>query len=174
MKQFWKSLSLKAKLFLILLGCTGILVAVHLYERLQPRVTIHTLDNETESTCDLNNPISIGAFNIAHGRGDGDADKNATGETEDERLGRLEKSNSLISHNPPTFLVLNECDFDTHWSHGVFQPEHIAKDLYKYAITQSNYQARLLTHSWNFGNVILCNQKPEKVELIEFDPLKSY
>jgi len=117
--------------------------------------------------------FSIGVYNIAHGRGDGSELKNVTDESKEQRNERLSKINTQIAKQAPTFLILNECDFDTYWSHNTFQPEIIGKDLYQYAITQSNYQARLWLRTWNFGNAILTNLKPTKTEFIEFTPLKK-
>ena len=148
-------------------------LGIHLNARLQPAVEVHVIDNSATNPPVSFTSISIGAYNIAHGRGNGSEIVNDTGEPEEQRNQRLVDINTLIASDPPTFLILNECDFDTYWSHQTFQPKHIGKGIYQYAITQSNYRARLWWRTWNFGNAILTNLKPVKTELVSFTPLKK-
>ena len=156
---------------LLLALLTGVF---HLCTRLQPAVKVHTLSSSSiKSTATSFDSFSIGIYNIAHGRGSGSELINETGESEQKRNERLIAINTLIAKKAPTFLILNECDFDTYWSHNTFQPEIIGKNLYQYTITQANCRARLWLRTWNFGNAILTNLQPTKTEFIQFSPLKK-
>jgi len=165
----------------VLMSTLGVLIIAflvvlipYLIFRLQPAVESHVLSGNEKAakTLDLSQPFTVGVYNIAHGRGGDIGQSNWTEESEQVRAERLRQLGELSK--PADILILNECDFGTSWSHEVNQYEILAGDNFTHAVTQANYQARLLHRTWRFGNVVLSRFAPTKMEFVQFEPMKQY
>ncbi len=98
--------------------------------------------------------LTVAAYNIAHGRGT--AASNSEGGNKEEREQRLQDIAQLLKETDADVLVLNEVDFDSSWSYGVNQAEHLAQEVgYPYWVEQRNLDFRFLWITWRFGNAIL-------------------
>lgn len=96
----------------------------------------------------------IGAYNIAHGRGNGS--DNWQGGDKQERKARLQEIARFLKSSDLDVVVLNEVDFDSTWSHGVNQAEFLAAEAdYPYRVEQRNFDVAAPFYKWRFGNAVL-------------------
>jgi endonuclease/exonuclease/phosphatase family metal-dependent hydrolase len=110
--------------------------------------------------------LRVGAFNIAHGRGL--AASNWTDESYNRRWARLRDIGELLSRSDLDVVVLNEVDFDAHWSYGSDQAAQIAlAGGYRYIAEVPNLGFRIGPVLLEFGNAVLSRYPLRDVEVID-------
>lgn len=115
--------------------------------------------------------LSIGSYNIAHGRGAKLGARNWQGGDKQQRRHRLENIGKLLSENNLDIVVLNEVDFSATWSHNINQAEVIAKaGNYPYIATQRNIDIYTPVAQLRFGNAILSRYPIDTADLKRFVP----
>ncbi len=126
--RFWpKSRLLRACLLLL-----AVLFLPYVSSRLMSpwrRISIHsapTPDLQTRESPRPENQIRIASYNIAHGRGTGDANWN--GESRGARITRLDQIAGLLCAIDADIVVLNEVDFDPSWSQSINQARYLAEN----------------------------------------------
>jgi endonuclease/exonuclease/phosphatase family metal-dependent hydrolase len=111
-------------------------------------------------------PLRIGAFNIAHGRGL--SESNWTDESFHRRWERLTAIAELLSSSDLDVVILNEVDFDAHWSYGSDQAQQIALAAgYRYIAEVPNLSFRLGPLFFEFGNAVLSRYPLRDAEVID-------
>ncbi|MBT4866697.1 MAG: hypothetical protein HON53_16460 [Planctomycetaceae bacterium] len=110
--------------------------------------------------------LRIGAYNIAHGRGNGS--DNWDGGNQGEREDRLREIAAFLRDSELDVVVLNEVDFDSSWSHRVNQAEFLAREAgFPYRVEHRNFDAALPFYSWRFGNAVLSRHPISAARLVE-------
>ena len=100
--------------------------------------------------------LTVGCFNIAHGRGDVYGAANWDGGTRDARAARLGAIAKFLQENKLDIVVLNEADFRSFWSGHQNQAEWIARAAgYPYWVEQRNVDVAVSFFGLAFGNAIL-------------------
>ncbi|HUS38605.1 MAG TPA: endonuclease/exonuclease/phosphatase family protein [Pirellulales bacterium] len=130
-------------------------------------VTVHvTKGLVAPQTSSPEKTIRIVTYNIAHGRGQ--TGGNWDGGDTATRQKRLQDIADLLAEENPDVVVLNECDFDSTWSHHVNQAEVIAAAMnMPYRVEQRNLDFRFVYGSWRFGNVVISRFPIRKAELLD-------
>lgn len=119
-----------------------------------------------QSAGDARPTVRVACYNIAHGRGL--ARKNDGGGKAEERLARLDDIVQLLRHIDADIVVLNECDFDTSWSHSVDQAAYLAERAgYPHVATLRNIDLRAGPWTWRFGNAVLSRYPISEAREIE-------
>lgn len=117
--------------------------------------------------------LRIGAFNIAHGRGLSEANYND--ESYDVRMNRLYAIGDLLRDSDLDAVVLNEVDFDAHWSGGVNQAQVIAKRAgFSYVAEQTHIDTGFPFWRLRFGNAVLSRHPIEDAERIDLPALVGW
>lgn len=110
--------------------------------------------------------LRIGAFNIAHGRGL--SAENYNGESFEVRMQRLHAIGDLLRESDLDAVVLNEADFDAHWSGGVNQAQIIARRAgFAYVAEQTSIDTGFPFWSLRFGNAVLSRHRIGNAERID-------
>ena len=111
--------------------------------------------------------LRIGIYNIAHGRGT--VTSNWKGGDVAERKARLHKIAQFLKHANLDIVVLNEVDFDSHWSHGVNQARFIAREAgFGSRVEQRNIDLAFPFFSLKFGNAILSRHPISDARLVDY------
>lgn len=149
-----------------------VIVLPYAYSRIasdQNAVDIHQL--RLNDPIQFNQKLSIGTYNIAHGRGAKLGARNWQGGDKRQRLQRLENIGKLLSKNDLDIVVLNEVDFSATWSHNINQAEVIARaGSYPYIATQRNIDIYTPVAQLRFGNAILSRYPIDTANLKRFVP----
>lgn len=117
--------------------------------------------------------LRIGAYNIAHGRGQEEGKSNWDGGSPAERWGRLKSLAAVMKSENLDVIVLNEVDFNASWSHGVDQAAVLADLLdMPFLLRQRNYDSGLPFLSMEFGNAILSRFPLKDAEFIPYPAVK--
>jgi endonuclease/exonuclease/phosphatase family metal-dependent hydrolase len=111
--------------------------------------------------------LRIGAYNIAHGRGNGS--DNWDGDDQGERERRLREIAAFLRDSDLDVVVLNEVEFDSSWSHRVNQAEFLAREAgFPYRVEQRNFDVAVPFYSWRFGNAVLSRHPISAARLVEY------
>lgn len=117
--------------------------------------------------------LRLGSFNIAHGRGLSEGNYN--GESNEIRLERLHAIGDLLRRLDLDMVVLNEVDFDAHWSGGVDQANIIASRAgFTHVIEQTNFDLGLPGWRVRFGNAVLSHYPLVDPEVIDHPSLERW
>ena len=128
--------------------------------------------NNAAGVTELDSPLRVATWNIAHGRGATFDNWAGDGDSKQERLKDISK---LILDMDVDVVVLNEVDFCSTWSGGRDQAETIAQQTgYPYLIKQSNLDFGFIYGRWHFGNVILSRYPVSNVRAVEFAPVNQW
>ena len=129
-------------------------------------VSIHTTDRLPEpQDATPGQQLRVASYNIAHGRGL--VDSNWDGGSSVERLRRLDEIADLLREMDADIVILNEVDFESSWSHSVNQARYLAEHAgYPYWVEQRNYDFRILTWTWRFGNAVLSRHPVSEADVI--------
>lgn len=128
--------------------------------------------NNAAEVADLDGPLRVATWNIAHGRG---ATFDNWAEGGDSKQERLRKISQLIVDMDADIVVLNEVDFCSTWSGGHDQAVTIAQQTgYPYLIKQSNLDFGFIYGRWHFGNVILSRYPVSNIRVVEFAPVNEW
>ena len=115
-------------------------------------------------------PLSIGTYNIAHGRGL--SESNWTGEDKDRRGRRLVDISREIEGRELDVVVLNEVDLNALWSHGTNQAEAIANAAgYPFVVEVPSYDFLVGPCRFRFGNAVISRFPLRGAEVVD---LPSY
>jgi len=121
----------------------------------------------------LQDTLRVLAWNIAHGRGDVRQGwtNNWRGGTEEERRDRMNRIAEVIRQTGAQVVVLNEVDFDAHWSHGMNQAAFLARTAgFPTWVEQRNYDLSLPFLGWAFGNALLTSLPLKGAEWVAIPP----
>ena len=128
------------------------------------RITVFSSDSV--QTASVPTQFRVACYNIAHGRGL--AKSNFNGESAERRLQRLDEIADLLVDIDADIVVLNEVDFESSWSQSVNQAEYLAsKAGYPFRVEQRNYDLRVLSWKWRFGNAVLSRFPVQNVRLLD-------
>jgi len=110
----------------------------------------------TDPTREAAKILRIGCYNVAHARGGELGAENSAHANAEEVKAHLDKIAALLVAQDLDVVVLNEVDFDAHWSHGVDQALYLQQAAgFAHLAIQHNIDVTLPFRSWRFGNVIL-------------------
>lgn len=165
-KARWRSRMIRS----VLIAIGLLLVPYALSRLLSPwrTVTRHEIPVPNPAPPATSNVLRIASYNIAHGRGNGAASENWTGESRVQRLNRLRDIAAVIRSMDADAVVLNEVDFDSSWSHGLNQARELATmSGYQHWVEQRNLDFRVLFWKWRFGNAILSKYPITNADVID-------
>jgi endonuclease/exonuclease/phosphatase family metal-dependent hydrolase len=117
--------------------------------------------------------LTILAWNIAHGRGDGPEGwlSNWRGGNDEDRIARLIHIADVIREADADVVILNEVDFEAQWSGHLNQGEILARvSGYPSWVEQRNYDFRLPFLRWGFGNALLSRLPLPEAEWVDIPP----
>lgn len=137
------------------------------------KVTVREWDGAVTAPADSLRTLRVLAWNIAHGRGDVGLGlfRNWWGGSPEVRIARMAHIADVVERVAPDLLILNEVDFDSHWSGGVNQAEVLARTLgYPYWVEQRNYDLRLPFATLSFGNAVLSRFPIESARWVDIPP----
>lgn len=118
--------------------------------------------------------LRVGAWNIAHARGPELGQKNSVHPDRASLDAQLQQLAETIRRHNLDLVVLNEVDFDAHWSHGVNQAARIAELAgYPYRAEQRNFDVFLPLRTLRFGNAVLSRFPIEEAVFVPFAPLRK-
>lgn len=169
-RRVWRGIGLAASIILIVTLTWWIVGRFTLDDR---RIRVHRSEESITSPSDPVTTFRILAWNIAHGRGDAPPGvfRNWAGGTRETRFVRLARIAEVIRDLDPDIVVLNEVDFDSHWSGGLNQAEALARTLgYRVWVEQRNYDLRLPFGTLSFGNAVLSRFPVEEAGWIHIPP----
>lgn len=167
---FWRGFGVLVSIVLILSLVWWMVGRVTLDDR---RVAVREWGGGVEAPVDSAGTLRILAWNIAHGRGDVGSSvlHNWQGGSHEERAARLARIAQVIREADPDIVVLNEADFDSHWSYGLNQAEVLARALgYRAWVEQRNYDLRIPFATLSFGNAVLSRFPIEEARWIRIAP----
>ena len=148
------------------------IVLPYLYSRIVSHwnaVEIHSFN--TGHSAIFNKTLTIGTYNIAHGRGAKLGARNWQGGSKQERIQRLKNIGEFLSKNNLDIVVLNEVDFSATWSYHLNQADIIAKSGgYPYVATQRSLDMYTPIAELRLGNAILSRYPIDAIELKRFKP----
>lgn len=133
------------------------------------RLIVRSAPQATTSSID-SGPVTVLAWNIAHGRGDLQPHplRNWRGGPASERLTRLRRIAEVVRNVDADVVVLNEVDFDAAWSGGVNQAEFLAEAAgYGVRVEQRNFDVQTPFLRLGFGNAVLSRLPVEDVRWVE-------
>jgi len=114
--------------------------------------------------------LTIGNFNIAHGRG---AATDATNwhRSKSELNARLEAIARQLREAQVDIVILNEIDFSAAWSYHLNQAEFLAKQAgYLFVAEQRNFDISFPFFTFQFGNAILSRYPLRDIQFMKFPP----
>ncbi len=115
--------------------------------------------------------LTIGSFNIAHGRGPVKGDSNWQDRSRRELVAHLDAIAGQLREAGADIVVLNEVDFASGWSFHLDQARYLAKRAgYPHVAEQRNIDVSFPFYSFRFGNAILSRFPLRDVQFIEFPP----
>ncbi len=130
---------------------------------------------DSKSQPEFAGSVRIAVYNIAHGRGGRHGAENWNGETRKEKTQRLYKIAHFLKQQEVDVVVLNEVDFESHWSLNLNQAEIIAnKAEFPYRVEQRNYDLYHPFFKLRFGNAVLSKYPVDSARLLEFTPLSLF
>lgn len=119
--------------------------------------------------------LTIGTYNIAHGRGHVEADTNWKYDSKAELITHLEAIADQIKQVDADIVILNEVDFSAAWSFHVNQAKFVATQAgYPYVAEQRNIDVSLPLFSFQFGNAILSKYPLSDLQLIKLTPYSRW
>jgi len=167
-----KRLRTLAKILLLLVGALLVWFCI---VRLTSDERALRVRGEGDFSEDWTGTIRIGAYNIAHGRGDDPGGSNWEGGNKKERAERLNAIAELIKKHQLDVLILNEVDFDCTWSHGVNQAAELAKKCgFTYRAEQRNLDLGIPFMRVAIGNAILSRFPIKEAEVLEYPPVNKW
>jgi endonuclease/exonuclease/phosphatase family metal-dependent hydrolase len=115
--------------------------------------------------------VTVGTFNIAHGRGGVFGASNWTGRPRrviEKHLGRI---GAQIRDASADLMVLNETDFSSAWSHNLDQAQAIAEAAgFHYVLEQRNMDISLPFLTFRFGNAVISRYPLAPIRFVDFPP----
>ncbi len=115
--------------------------------------------------------LTIGTFNIAHGRGGHFGASNWTGASREQLENHLGRIADQISNAIPDIMILNEADIDSTWSKRINEPVCIAqKAHFNHLVTQRNLDIALPFSAFRFGNAVMSRFPIGDARRIVFPP----
>jgi endonuclease/exonuclease/phosphatase family metal-dependent hydrolase len=115
--------------------------------------------------------LTIGSFNIAHGRGAVKGATNWQDRTKMELVAHLEAIAQQLQEAKADILILNEIDFSAAWSFHLNQAEFLAAHAeYPYVAEQRNLDVSFPFYRFRFGNAILSRYPLRDVQFVDFPP----
>ncbi len=115
--------------------------------------------------------LTIGSFNIAHGRGAVKGATNWQDRPTTERLAHLKAIAQQLHEARVDVVVLNEIDFSAAWSDHLNQAAYLATHAgYPYVAEQRNLDVSFPFYTFRFGNAILSQYPVRDVQFLDFPP----
>jgi endonuclease/exonuclease/phosphatase family metal-dependent hydrolase len=117
--------------------------------------------------CNLSGCLRIGAYNIAHGRGNVASPWRI--DTKNALVDRLDRIVSLLQAENLDFLVLNEIDINSCRTHSINQVRHVAdKAQFPFCVELCNIDLSLGLVKHRYGNSVLSRHPISQVSQISF------
>lgn len=168
------------KIFKVTLIILAVLLLIPLAWYLQSRLfnpltRLKTIElSEVPPGDPVKRELTIGIFNIAHGRGGEYGAGNWSKRSRSEIEEHLTAIGSQIREASVDIMILNEVDFNCSWSKNIDQARLIAEEAgFRYVAEQCNYNLSLPFLSYRFGNAVLSRYPIGELEFIDFPPLSK-
>lgn len=163
---------LKTLLFLTLF-LVNCYIANRLFHHIYP-VRVYHSNHPLPSHQTRAEPLRVGAYNIAHGRGGQLGLNNWTGRSKSQVLQHLDAIVEQIHQADVDILVLNEVDFSSVWSQRINQAEYIMhKAGFSHRMEQTNMRFGIPFFNFHFGNAVLSKYPITHAEPLNFPALSA-
>ena len=163
--------------FIVLSLMTLIIVVDFSYSRLQHLSQAVELVQipDVKTFVDNRRYFNVGAYNIAHGRGNIAGDSNWQKGTKEDMLLHLDKIAEQIQFQNLDIVVLNEVDFSAAWTFHLDQAAYIARKAgYAYCVEQNNIDVSFPFYNFRFGNAILSRYPVTEMKFLKFKALSRW
>ncbi len=119
--------------------------------------------------------LTIGSFNIAHGRGAVKGATNWQDRSKMELVAHLDAIARQLREAKVDILILNEIDFSAAWSFHLNQAEFLATHAgYPYVAEQRNFDVSFPFYTFRFGNAILSRYPLRDLQFVDFSPYSRW